>query len=171
MGTLETAGDLKRCFFQELYELDVSDDSVNDVGTVLAAFRAPKPKPKARPLPQAYNRSRAQLQHLGRTVSAPTPTGLTTTGTPKPLSTKPLSDAGDKHAEAVIKSPVAENFQSKTVADQKPTQMAPGAKGKRKRGRSLEVLPEAQQIFRGLRFCKLSIPFTYIILILERLST
>ncbi|KAI4274586.1 MAG: hypothetical protein L6R38_006057 [Xanthoria sp. 2 TBL-2021] len=30
--------------------------------------------------------------------------------------------------------------------------MAPSAKGKRKRGRSLEVLPEAQQIFRGLRF-------------------
>ncbi|KAI4106514.1 MAG: hypothetical protein LQ339_002974 [Xanthoria mediterranea] len=152
MGTSETAEDLKRCFFQELYELDVSDESVNDVGTVLAAFRAAKPKPKARPLPQAYNRPRANLQHLGRTVSAPTPTGLTTTGTPKPLSTGSLSDAGDKHSEAVRRSPVAENFQSKTVADQKPTQMAPGAKGKRKRGRSLEVLPEAQQIFRGLRF-------------------
>lgn len=173
MEPSETPESLKRSLFRELYELDVSDESVNDVGTVLAAFRAAKPAPKARTIPQAFNRRRAnhaprQLQHLGRTVSAPT--GLTTTTTPKLLTTQSLSDGGDKQSEAVAspvsRSAVVEDLQFKTIADQKPIQMAPSAKGKRKRGRSLEVLPEAQQIFRGLRFCKLSIPFMFIILIL-----
>lgn len=178
METSETAESLKRGLFRELYELDVSDDSVNDVGTVLAAFRAAKPAPKA---PQAFNRRRAnhaprQLQPLGRTVSAPT--GLKTTATtPKLLTTQSLSDGGDQQSEAVAspasRSAVVEDLQStsKTIADQKPIQMAPSAKGKRKRGRLLEVLPGAQQIFRGLRFCKRSIPFMFIILILQRFST
>ncbi|KAL8649446.1 MAG: hypothetical protein Q9226_005575 [Calogaya cf. arnoldii] len=169
METSETPETLKRSLFQELYELDVPDDSVNDTATLLAALRAAKSAPKAPTVPQAFNRRRAihaprQLQQLGRTVSAPTGLTTTTRTTSRLLTTKSLSVGGDEQSEAVAssvsESPVVEEprLKSKTSADplaqKSPIQMAPSAKGngKRKRGRSPEILPEAQQIFRGLRF-------------------
>ncbi|KAL8877643.1 MAG: hypothetical protein Q9198_004375 [Flavoplaca austrocitrina] len=156
MEILETPEDLKSNLFKELYELDVSDDSVNDVGTVLAAFRAAKLAPKLRTTLQTINRRGAtratrKFQQLGRTVSAPTSLNL---AKPKLLTTDSRSIDDRKTQETVdaivLNSPVRANLLGKAI----PMKMASTARGKRKRGRSLEVLPKAQQIFRGSKFCK-----------------
>ena len=156
METLETPEDSKSSLFKELYELDVSDDSANDVGTVLAAFRAAKPAPKLRTTPRTINRRGAtratrKLQQSGRTVSAPTSSNL---AKPKPLTTDSSSiDDGNPQETVhaiILNSPVRANLPGDVI----PMKMASAARGKRKRGRSLEVLPEAQQIFRGSKFCK-----------------
>ncbi|KAL8913159.1 MAG: hypothetical protein Q9171_001953 [Xanthocarpia ochracea] len=164
METMETPETLKRCLFTELYELDVSDDTVNDVDNVLANLRAAKPIPKTRSSSQTLNSRRTnctqrQFQVLGRTVSAPT--GLISERAKLPPA-EPLPHDGeiqpDAAAAPVLRPPVTEGLElhSRTAADPQnlrvPVQMAPTTKGKRKRGRSLEVLPEAQQIFRGLKF-------------------
>ncbi|KAL8888043.1 MAG: hypothetical protein Q9215_004459 [Flavoplaca cf. flavocitrina] len=156
METLETPEDLKSNLFKELYELDVSDDSVNDVGTVLAAFRAAKPAPKLRTTPQTINRRGAtratrKLQQLGRTVSAPTSLNL---AKPKLLTTDSRSIDDETPQETVDAIVLNSPLVAKLPGEEIPTKMAPTARGKRKRGRSLEVLPEAQQIFRGSKFCK-----------------
>ncbi|KAL9620358.1 MAG: hypothetical protein Q9204_008215, partial [Flavoplaca sp. TL-2023a] len=156
METLETPEDSKSNLFKELYELDVSDDSVNDVGTVLAAFRAAKPAPKLRTTPQTINRRGATratrtLQQLGRTVSASTSLNP---AKPKLLTTDSRSIDDGKPQETVDAIVLNSPLVAKPPDEEIPTEMAPTARGKRKRGRSLEVLPEAQQIFRGSKFCK-----------------
>ncbi len=167
MGTMETLETLKRCFFTELYELDVADDTLNDVDNVLANLRAAKPVRKAPTSSQTVNSRGAnctqpQFRVLGKTVSAPA--SLISERAKLPLA-EPIPHDGEIQLDAslapVLRPPVTEGLelQSRTAADRQnlkaPVQMAPNAKGKRKRGRSLEVLPEAQQIFRGLKFCKL----------------
>ncbi|KAL8997995.1 MAG: hypothetical protein Q9169_002835 [Polycauliona sp. 2 TL-2023] len=165
MGTSETPESLKRSLFKEIYGLDVLDDSVNDVNSILADFRATRPVAKARTTPQAFKSRRAdhiprRIQYLGRTVSAPE---ALTPLAPKLITPYHLSfDGGQQQQETaaapILKAQIAERpgLPSKTVAELQKndltTQMAPNTKGKRKRARSPEVLPEAQQIFRGQRF-------------------
>lgn len=161
METLETPEDSKSNLFKELYELDVSDHSVNDVGTVLAALRAAKPAPKLRTTPQTINRRGAtratrKLQQLGRTVSAPTSLTLSK---PKLLTTDPRSIDDGKPQETVDAIVLISPVGAKLLGEEIPMKMAPSARGKRKRGRSLEFLPEAQQIFRGSKFCKFIVFF------------
>ena len=168
METMETLETSKRYFFTELYGLDVSDDTLNDVDNVLANLRAAKPVRKAPTSSQTFNSRRAnctqrQFPVLGRTVSAPT--GLISEKAKLPRA-EPLPHDGeiqpDAAAAPVLRPPVTEGLElhSPTAAGRQnlraPAQVAPNAKGKRKRGPSREVLPEAQQIFRGLKFCKLS---------------
>ncbi|KAL8863042.1 MAG: hypothetical protein Q9178_000415, partial [Gyalolechia marmorata] len=164
METLETLETLKRCFFTELYELDTADDTLNDVDNVLANLRAAKPVRKGPTSSQTGNSRRANCtQHqfplLRTTVSAPT--GLISEKAKLPPA-EPLPHDGEIQADAaaapVLRPTVTEGLEShsRTAADRQNlrarVRMAPTAKGKRKRGRSLELLPEAQQIFRGLKF-------------------
>ncbi|KAL8815484.1 MAG: hypothetical protein Q9223_005376 [Gallowayella weberi] len=151
----------KRSFFDELYQLDLSDDSVNDVGSLLASLRAAKPAQKSRLPPQLFNRRRTgqhQVQHLGRAVLAPS--GSTPTNSRSSLIVPSPADNGLSSEPTT--SPVTPSQIVGTVQLQHqpaagpqtkiaPLQMAPTTK-KRKRDQSLELLPEAQQIFRGLRF-------------------
>ncbi|KAL8733710.1 MAG: hypothetical protein Q9166_001903 [cf. Caloplaca sp. 2 TL-2023] len=154
----------KRSFLEELYELDDSDDSVNDIGSLLANLRAAKPVRKSRTSSQGLNRRRAdhaqrQILRLLRTVSAPS--GSTSKGfSVSPIEPSPTDGEHHPGAAAALnpRSPVIEepalHFQTAAASPNTTAllEMAPGAKGKRKRGQALEVLPEAQQIFRGLRF-------------------
>lgn len=154
----------KRSFFDELYELDVSDTSVNDVDSLLTSLKAIRTARKSRPPSPIFNRRRAnqrKIQSLERAVSAPS-RSITTTLEPS-LVKAPLAE-GNVSSEAA-KSPVTTSILVGTAGLQphvvpspqietSPLQMTATAK-KRKRGRSVDVLPEAQRIFSGRRFCKL----------------
>ncbi|KAI4248037.1 MAG: hypothetical protein L6R40_001126 [Gallowayella cf. fulva] len=151
----------KRSFFDELYELDVSDTSVNDVDSLLTSLKAIRTARKSRPPSPIFNRRRAnqrKIQSLERAVSAPS-RSITTTLEPS-LVKAPLAE-GNVSSEAA-KSPVTTSILVGTAGLQphvvpspqietSPLQMTATAK-KRKRGRSVDVLPEAQRIFSGRRF-------------------
>ncbi|KAL8770045.1 MAG: hypothetical protein Q9209_004083 [Squamulea sp. 1 TL-2023] len=164
MDTSETPETQKKNLFEEIYGLDVLDDSVNDVDINLATLRVAKPEYGSRTSSQSFNRRRTnitprQIQGLGRTVSAPT---WLIPVVPKLPPAEPLPVDDDLQPDAAASPdwsyPVVEGTdpQFQTTAGPKnqdgPIRMAPAGKGKRKRGQTLEVLPEAQQIFRGLRF-------------------
>ncbi|KAL8797912.1 MAG: hypothetical protein Q9182_007128 [Xanthomendoza sp. 2 TL-2023] len=158
---METEENQKRSFFDELYQLDLSDDSVHDVGILLANIRAAKPAQTSRLPPQLFNRRRTgqrHIQHLGGAVSAPSES--TPTNSRSSLIVPPPDDDGISSEST--RSPVTRSQIVGTVQLQHqpsagpqtkiaPSEMAPATK-KRKRDRALELLPEAQQVFRGLRF-------------------
>lgn len=149
-------------FFNEIYDLDEPDDSTGDVDALLTALRDCRPQ-------HAHSRSSHRLIHtsrqtwpLERTVSAPL---ATTTDMPKASLTRPLHKFNVSHsgtaAATVSHSPPLEASCIQARADvdyqsnKEISKMPSASVRKRKRGQSLEVLPEAQQIFRGLRFCLL----------------
>lgn len=145
----------KESFFEELHDLDAPDNSTADVEDVLNALRASRPSRRLSLLSQSSTRrvihsSRSQIR-LGRTVSAPATTGL-----PQAPLTDPLHEVQGCSAaprSAVVEASFVQSSAVEHRQNKKSTaKMAPTVGKKRKRGKSLDLLPEAQQIFRGLRF-------------------
>lgn len=155
----------KRNFFEELYELDRPDSSREDFDNVLASLKAnrrPRLLSRSSGLSSIRGGTRMphQIQRLARTVSAP----LALTSKPKASLTEPSLDTPTMTAVTdASESPIIKTSdlqppavgRSRTGKGEKPLKMPSVGKRKRKRGQSLEILPESQQIFQGLRFCKL----------------
>ncbi|KAL8898505.1 MAG: hypothetical protein Q9207_006660 [Kuettlingeria erythrocarpa] len=146
----------KESFFEELYALDAPDNSTADVEDLLKALRASRPSRRRSPLSQSSTRrvihsSRSQIR-LGRTVSAPATTGLPQAPLTDPLHEIPGCSVAASRP-AVVEASFVKSTADEHPQNKKPTaKMAPTVSKKRKRGKSLDLLPEAQQIFRGLRF-------------------
>lgn len=152
----------KETFFQELFDLDEPDHSTSDVANLLYTLRASRPS-LSRPsqnIRRLTHNSR-QIRLFGRTVSAP----IKSTTLPKASPAEPLHDkVKDSHtgrtASTISDGPTDGQSGLRSVAnvDSKPAiepLRMPTTNRKRKRGKSLDALPEAQQIFKGLRFCLL----------------
>ncbi|KAL8737305.1 MAG: hypothetical protein Q9181_001796 [Wetmoreana brouardii] len=127
----------KKDFFEELHKLDSPDESTADVDGVLASLRASKPARVLFRSSQASNSRRTshlhrQIQRLGRTVSAPSTLASSS-------KASPIIEPSDPQPRT--REP------TRTIKGEMPL-----TKGKRKRGQSLEVLPESQQIFKELKF-------------------
>lgn len=138
----------KIAFFKELYELDEPDDESEDtsgIGLILRPSKIP---------PRSTERLRSS-NPLGRTTSAPLPYSSSNARNeahilqdgPCPSPVPNVNSA--RHDQVTI---AGRNMPASGVAatSRKPRSKATG---KRKRGQSLELIPDSQQIFKGLAFC------------------
>ena len=137
----------KEILFKELYQLDENEseeDSDNAVEKLLQSKQVTQRNRRVRCSPPD--------QPLGRTVSAPLP-----------LVSTPSRDKADEPMKAPI-SPVLshtakrDNFvdslrQNKQTNDATALKHGVRVSGKRKRGQSLSLMPDSQQIFKNSSFC------------------
>jgi len=143
----------KEALFAELYQLDESGEE-GDVAP-LKAFLKPDPRfSTSQPLTPKVSSSH---HSLSRTVSAP----LQLVPLLKPEDVNVIEDTPlttaiaatrrvARGTSAMKRTPISKSFP--TSSDTKTTRV-PKTGTKRKRGESLEVLPDSQKIFTGLSFC------------------
>lgn len=146
-------------FFEELYKLDASDEDEDrsgvalmlrqSKGTYIESNAASRLQPKH---DRTHNIKTAPL--MQRTVSAPLPQVLT------PVS-KEMDVVKDTPMSTAVPALLRQSSEAAKIAKRKAPRLkrtADGLKartlGKRKRVRSLVSMPESQQIFQGLAFCK-----------------
>jgi hypothetical protein len=123
----------KIAFFTELFKLDEDDEEIEDPEDAAVILRQFKPPCK---LPQPEERARNTLVQLPDD------------------SLKEASSPIQSPPKLVPKSSVGKRpSQRRSVDKQPPTKAASEKKGKRKRDQPLELLPDSQQIFKGLTFC------------------
>lgn len=154
----------KEIYFEELFDLDEPDCSsggVNDILNELEASRPSKPLFSSSQNKRRPSHIPRPLRHLGRTVSAP----INGTSPLRATSTEVLHEVQESRTKRAglsvsidsinhqARQPSTPDKGSKKSSE--PFKMSIAAGRKRKRGKSLDVLPEAQQIFKGLRFCML----------------
>ena len=141
----------KKAFFDELYQLDdsKSEEDRSNAEEILRQSRQITKRNKS------VQCSRPN-QPFGRTVSAPLP-----------LVSTPSRDRLDNSIKAPIPSPLSHTShtakgdgladtsrQKKRTHDVANRNDRLRTNHKRKRGQSLSLMPESQQIFRNLSFCK-----------------
>ena len=137
----------KETFFNELYHLD-DNESEEDYSNAVEILR------QSRSITQRNRRVRCSHPDppLGRTVSAPLP-----------LVSTPSKDGVDNSMKAPSSSVLSHTAKRDVFVDisrQKKqthdvTVLKDGSRvnGKRKRGQSLSLMPESQQIFKNSSFC------------------
>ncbi|MCJ1365520.1 hypothetical protein MMC16_004643 [Acarospora aff. strigata] len=152
----------KQTFFDQLYQLDQEDDNLEEINPAALILRksrtliaetvvAVTPHPKG-----VEGRINARSSsHIIRTVSAPLPT----VQTPFCKEVERIQDS----PAALTPTAVNERVQidrtvrskgARGTIERRPAIVTETSdmSGKRKRGKSVQVLPQAQQIFRGLQF-------------------
>lgn len=143
----------KEAFFDELYQLDNEDSGEEDQSNASVILPLPRSDVSARtPSNQIVHSSRPE-QSLLRTVSAPLP--QLSASSPcqanvverSSFSPTPSSKPSE---QVIIDTPIM----AKTTASVTARKEASKTIGKRKRGQSLELKSESQQIFNGLAFCE-----------------
>ena len=147
----------KEILFDELYQLDKEDSSEEDQSNASVILRQSKVTPSsdvlARTRRNRVSHSSPPNQTLLRTVSAPLlqPSALSPPQT-NVMERSSFSSTASLHpSEQVITDTPIMAKKSASVTAQKEVSKT---FGKRKRGQSLELKPESQQIFKGLAFCK-----------------
>ena len=149
----------KEAFFNDLYNLDEEETTDEEENDVALELKTSKKKPVTAITPEQRATVGARLPTaMGRTMSSPVP--LTR------ASRAHSDDVVDRVKETPIALVPARPQSSKQttpppktarVQTAKQSDPAPKAGKKRKRGKSLEPLPESQQIFKGKAFCEFSI--------------
>lgn len=156
----------KKAFFKELYELDDTfvDDDIGDtsnIGVVLREFKRPPSKLD----PKSTKGARLGSRTFERTFSSPFPqasvsfpgTGasgkdsMPAAGRSSPLAPSALSIANLSKNKDPGLDHVIDTQKRKAISTR------PGSK--KLRVQSFNVLPESQQIFRSLAFCKTTFQF------------
>ena len=150
----------KETLFDELYQLDEDDsgeEDQSDVSVILRqsrlALALPRSKFSARaPTNRVIHSSRPE-QSLLRTVSAPLPQPSVSNHRQANVVERSSfsSTASSKPSEQIV---IDTPIMPKKTAGMTAQKEAPKTTGKRKRGQSLELKPESQQIFNGLAFCE-----------------
>ena len=118
----------KEAFFHELYQLD-DESEEEDLSDADAILRRSKSTTKARANKNRLIRSSGPKHSLGRTI-----TSFSSIMARKAQKDEVLDTPHDGSQPSKAKGSAKDN-------------------GKRKRGQSLALLPESQQIFKGLIFC------------------
>lgn len=142
----------KQTLFTELYELDNIDNGEEEISPMKAFTHRISAG-------QTINSTKTFDPHvvrkLGRTVSAP----VNAVSTPASASLSMIEDtpiSSPRHASQPspeVFSPRPGHISKSFPAPENAVKMAKSS-AKRKRGQSLEVIPESQKIFNGLSFCK-----------------
>ena len=149
----------KEAFFDELYLLDEEDSSDEDQSNASVILRQSRLGPQFRSdVSERTPRNRVLVssrpdQSLLRTVSAPLP---------QPPASSPRQDnvihrssfsstsSLQPSEQVIIDTPIMAKKNASMTAQNGVSKTG----GKRKRGQSLELKPESQQIFNGLAFCE-----------------
>ena len=155
----------KEKFFQDLYELDEQDDceEINTAALILRTSRkrtastivAVTPHAKDNVMRRAPRKGSVHT-HITRTISAPLPL----VDSPicqevecvrdSPAAIAPV--AVDRQRQIALKLPI-KNLRRTTDGGAAQAKEVIKMPAKRKRGKLPQVLPESQQIFKGLQFC------------------
>lgn len=144
----------KIAFFAELHELDEADDESEDTSGIGLILQHGKTLPRS--LPKQYQSQALRSYHsLGRTTSAPLPESSSHAAnevhifrdSPSPSPVPIIHSA--LQGQVTVHGRKMPNDKTAPIS-KKPLSKAPG---KRKRGQSLEQIPDSQQIFKGLAFC------------------
>ncbi|MCJ1400162.1 hypothetical protein MMC11_003366 [Xylographa trunciseda] len=136
----EKAVESKKLFFETLYSLDdesTESEEENEVAVILAASKQSKNVSPITP-EQRFAIDSRQATAMGRTMSSPVPSTH---------DSAPTSITAGKRPQRQVPLILPKR---RTMDETKPA--APKNLKKRKRGQSLELLPESQQIFRGKSF-------------------
>ena len=149
----------KETFFNELYQLDEDsgqeEEDQSNASVILRESRLALLGTDVPPRNSSHREihsSRPEKPTL-RTVSAPLPQPLASSSRQPNLVGKISfsSTASSKHSDqVVIDTPVMMKKSAGKTAHKETSK----AIGKRKRGQSVEMKPESQQIFKGLAFCR-----------------
>ena len=148
----------KEVIFRELYQLDEESSGEEDqsnISVILRQSRHPilASDVSARVLRNGVIHSSRLQQSLSHTISAPLP--QLSTSTPRQANVAKKSSfssiASSRSSEQVI---IETPIMAKKIASMQPQKVASKATGKRKRGQTLELKSESQQIFNGLAFCR-----------------
>ena len=148
----------KIAFFNDLNELDESDDESEDMSGIDLILRHSKVPSRSLPT-QRLSQPLCLSYPLGRTISAPLPNS----SSHAPNEVNIIQDGPGPSLVPVINSAHHNqvSVDGHKVSDggiaMASTKALSKAKGKRKRGQSVEPVPESQQIFKGLTFCMTSI--------------
>ena len=148
----------KEALFRELYQLDEEDSAEEDRSDASVILRESRLALSASDLSARTSRnsvihSSRPEQSLLRTVSAPLPQlSASSLRQANVVGKSPLSSTASSNPseQVVIDTPIM----AKRIASVTARKEASKAIGKRKRGQSLELKPESQQIFNGLAFCR-----------------
>lgn len=157
----------KEAFFDDLYKLDDEEPTNEGEDEIALVLKTSKMKAISAITPEQRATVDTRLPtSMARTMSSPVPSV-------RPRG--PLRLDSDDVIDCVKETPVASASarlpsSKQTTVNPKPlggesastvkqTKPASKAGRKRKRGQSLELLPESQQIFRGKAFCKFSMGF------------
>ena len=146
----------KKALFDELYQLDEEDSGEEDqsnASVILRQSRRAQSSISAKaPRDRIIHSSRPEKSLL-RTVSAPLlqPTASNHAQNDLAKRSSFSSTASSKASEQVIiDTPII----AKKIAGMTTQKAGSKTTGKRKRGQSLELKPESQQIFNRLAFCQ-----------------
>lgn len=134
---------IKVAFFKEIYALDEPDDETEDTAGISEILRDSKMTPSPE-LPQRRGRS-------NRRGNAHNP--VLAEKVPDPFPPAAILEPPPTNGQALIKENA---MHSSEVNLARTKNIATAARGKRKRGDVLEILPEARQLFKGLAFCSSS---------------
>ena len=147
----------KETLFNELYQLDKEDSSEEDRSNASVILRqsrlsvVPKDVSARSPRNLVLHSSRRQ-QSLLRTVSAPLPP--LSTSSPRQANAVERSSFSSAVSSRVLQKAVVDTpITAKKIADMTQKKASKTTR-KRKRGQSLELKPESQQIFNSLGFCR-----------------
>lgn len=143
---------IKVAFFKEIYALDGPDDETEDTAGISEILRDSNKVPSPA-LSQRKGRTVVSNRRgNGHTISSPVSVEVNKA---VPGRCPPAAILEPPHIDdqALIKSNAMHDGEVKISHTKK---VAAAAKGKRKRGDALEILPEAQQLFKGLAFCSSS---------------
>ncbi|KAL2043451.1 hypothetical protein N7G274_003758 [Stereocaulon virgatum] len=138
----------KEAFFSEIYRLDDGSEE-EDLSYADAIIRYSNSSTQARANENPLIRPSQASYSLGRTISAPLPRISTATGFPA-SSASVNTSFSSKMARKAWKGGELDTAHD----NDQPSKSKGGIKvnGKRKRGQSLALMPESQQIFKGLSF-------------------
>ena len=147
----------KETFFNELYRLDESDEEQDTSGAVLMLKQSKTVREKEDPtIPLPKRRlihSSCAVPPFERTISAPSPVSKLAEETVDVIKDTPLPSAMPRRgnqARDEVNCIMSSVIAPAVTSD--PRGKGRKGRGKRKRGQSLELVPESQQIFKGLSF-------------------
>jgi len=154
----------KEAFFNDLYKLDdeeITDEGENEIALVL---KTSKKTAVIAITPEQRATVDARLPtSMGRTMSSPVslvrprgPSRLDSDDVIDRVKETPIASASVRLPSSKQTTVYPKLSRGESASTARQTKPASKAGKKRKRGQSLEPLPESQQIFRGKAFCKFS---------------
>lgn len=143
LDLMEEKKAIKVDFFQEIYALDEPDDETEDTAGISEILKGSKTTPSPE-LSQRRGRN-------NRRGNAQNPVSAEEVAEPFPPAA--ILELSHTNSQTLSKEKA---MHSSEVNISRTKNIATAARGKRKRGDGLEILPEAQQLFKGLAFCSSS---------------
>lgn len=137
---------VKVAFFKELYALDEPDDETEDTAGISEILRDSKKVPSPE-IPQRRRRMLvSNLRGNAHMISNP----VSAEKVPEPFPQAAILEQPPTNDQVLINDNAMHSSEVNIACTKN---VATAARGKRKRGDGPEILPEAQQLFKGLAFC------------------